>query len=371
MSFYILIYIGLFCVFYECHHIFIQNGIIGHKIDLYDQISTKAESLISQLEHKYLAINFLLNQRILSDEQKVSFQSSGLIHLLAVSGGQVLPVARIISLCVIEILYFLLAKHLCSATLMRTLLFIKHMIGILVALLMTGLFACAGALVRVIFFASMNEFLKSQKILYFISFYLPILSDHFVRRCVLLFLLSLLFGNAFFDYSFLLSSIGALSVEIIAFSLNFILKKIRVSFVLNKFINPILLTFFTSWFVAIILFPVTRVPIFQSGFSNVLASPIATFLITPLSLILIFFPESSWISKISLSGFDVSLGAIEFISDTFQDGTYSIQIPKILLFSYEGHLYLVIILIVLLSISDLIRCKDEFWLRNYLSKKNV
>lgn len=366
----LILYLGLLALLNVNGKIFDQTKNFAQKMNLSEYTESKAESLIPKLKHQNLAVNFLANQRILNEEEKSSFQSSGLVHLLAVSGAQIIPVCQLMSFIAIQIFYLCFRWCFVSSKLMKVIFYLKNIVVIGISFLMTGLFSCAGALVRVTFLSSINEFLKSQAFLYPISRCIPVFSPPLIRRVVILFCVSFLFGNIFLDYSFLLSSIGAVTLEILSLSLHFFLKKIKMNLNLKKFVQPLLLCLLTSFLISILLYPVSRVSFLLTSFSNILAAPIVTFIITPLSLILIFAPDGIFLHSLMLKIFDSSLGVLNFIAETFQDPSYSLEIPKILLFSYQGKFYLILLLIILFSLSDVIRARDEESLRHFFRKKN-
>lgn len=361
----ILIYLSLLAVLTVNQGLFGQAGIIGQKFNLSHYTMTKSQYLIDHLEHQNLAVNFLVNQRTLSDEEKIEFQSSGLIHLLAVSGAQIIPICNLFSFILMQIFYFLLRNTCHSSSLLKILFYFKSLTVISISFLMAGLFSCTGALLRVAFLSSINDFLKSQKYISFVSIALPIFSDCTIRKFILFVLASALFGNIFADYSFLLSSIGALVLEIISINLNFFFKKIHYRYWIKFLFKGMLLSLCTSFLISILLYPVVRVSFVLSSFSNILAAPIVTFLITPISLILLFIPQDTCLQPYILFVFDHSLGLLAFIANVFQDTQYELSLPKILLFSYEGKVYLILLLIILSALSDTIRARDEVYLQNF------
>lgn len=362
----IIIYFSLLSVLNFNQNIFGQSGVIGQKLNLSKYTNKKSQDIISHLDNKTLAANFLENKRTLNADEQIAFQSSGLIHLLAVSGAQIIPICNLLSLFFLHIFYLCLRAFFHSSSLMKILFYLKNCVIMTSAFVLVGLFSCTGALLRVAFLSSLNHFLKSQKSISFLSIALPIFSDCITRKFIVLIFASICFGNILSDYSFLLSSIGALVLEIISVNLNYFFKYIKFKEKFKNIFKNTLLSLLTSFLISILLYPVARVSFVLSSLSNILAAPIVTFLITPLSLLLLFMPQNTILQPYMLFAFDYSLKVLNFIAHTFQETQYDLSLPKILLFSYEGKIYLILLFIVLSAISDTIRSRDEIYLQNSL-----
>jgi hypothetical protein len=367
----ITIYLSLIGVLYFTQNIFGKYGIIGQQFDLSHYMHEKSKYLISHLKSQTLAMNFLENKRILTPEENIAFQSSGLIHLLAVSGAQIIPICQLFSTLVLNLLYFCFRSCFHSSKLMNVLFYFKNIVVISIAFLMVGLFSCTGALLRVAFLSSLNDFLKSKKYFSFVSIALPVFSDCTVRKFIILCCASIFFGNILSDYSFLLSTIGALTVEMLALMINWCCKSMHCNKKIKNIFISCLLSFLASFLISILLYPVAHVSLLLSSFSNILAAPIVTFVITPVSLLLLFLPIDTFVQPVMLSVFDHSLETLNFIANTFQDPIYDTSIPKILLFSYEGKIYIVLLLVLLSSLADTIRSRDELELQSFFKTNSL
>ena len=69
-------------------------GIFNNFFNFSNVLLERSLPTINRLHEKELALNFLCNIRNLSSKDKLAFESSGLIHLLAISGSQITPITN-------------------------------------------------------------------------------------------------------------------------------------------------------------------------------------------------------------------------------------------------------------------------------------
>lgn len=242
---------------------------------------------------------------------------------------------------------------------------IKANFSLIVSLFICSLFGCTGALIRVsaLSYLMKLRIFQSQYSLFFK--FIPYIMPTTFNRVMILIFISFSFGNIFISYSFLLSAIGASTSEISTYIINYFLKK----FVILQIICS---TVLTSLITGIIFFPFSGIDILSSCFANILALPVVCFLITPFSLLAIFLPNQFFLYQYILSILDFSLIFLKKIAFTFYN-PYSKTNPfdkNNPLFSSEGLVYLIIVLISLWIFLDIYRERKIFIARKkFLSLK--
>lgn len=87
-----------------------KNGVLKNIFNISTWAEHKAIIVSENMKERNLSLNFLGNLRKLSFEEAKAFQSSGLLHLLAISGGQVVPLANGFSIILGYILYYFYIK---------------------------------------------------------------------------------------------------------------------------------------------------------------------------------------------------------------------------------------------------------------------
>lgn len=202
-----------------------ENGILKNFFDFSNWIENKAKSSSSQMQESNLALNFLGNIRKLSFSEKNAFQNSGLIHLLAISGGQVVPLANGISHILSYVIYYLFLKKVDPYLLKKSIYHFKIYVSLFISIVICSLFGWTGALVRVSalsYLQSLN-FIQSQYSIFFK--YIPFLVSKTFYKIFVLIFISVAFGNIFINYSFLLSAIGAIVLELSSHITNFFILK--------------------------------------------------------------------------------------------------------------------------------------------------
>jgi hypothetical protein len=341
------VYLIIFILIHDLPLFLRENGLFKKFLDFSSFAEQKALLVSSGLQEVNLALNFLANMRKLSFGEAQAFQSSGLLHLLAISGGQVVPIAHGMSALIGYILYYMLRKIFFPLRLMQMIFQVKSFSSLVLSLFICGLFGCTGALIRV---SALNYLLRihfiNSQFLVFYSFVPYVFSNTFYRSFVIVFV-SLAFGNIFLNYSFLLSAIGASCAQISIYIANYFIKN-------SKIFHALSATALTSVFTGIILLPYSNSSILSSCLANIAALPVVCFLVTPLSLLVIFLPQDFFIFSYLLSFLDKSLFLLKKIAYIFHD-PYSLTNPferTHPLFSFQGLVYLNFILFSLWMLLD-------------------
>lgn len=329
-----------------------EHGLLKNIVDISAWAEQKAVLTSEQMEEGNLAMNFLGNIRKLNFEEAKAFQSSGLLHLLAISGGQVVPLANGFSIIIGYILYYFLFKKLKPYILMQCIFKTKTNLSLMISLFICSLFGCTGALLRVSAFSYMLKLtiFQSQYAMFFKI--IPYTMPSTFNRVLLLIVISFSFGNVFISYSFLLSAIGATVAQISCYITNYFLEKPAI-------LKVVCDTVLTSFFTGIILFPFSSIDLLNSCFANILALPIVCFLITPLSLLALFLPNQIFLYPYLLKILDYSLLFLKKIAFAFYNpfsktNPFDKNNP---LFSLEGLVYLNAVLIILWIFIDV--CKER------------
>jgi Competence protein len=360
-----IIYSLLIILLNDLPRILQENGLLKNTVDISSWAEQKAVTTSEQMKEANLAMNFLGNLRKLNFEEAKAFQSSGLLHLLAISGGQVVPLANGFSNILGYILYYFLYKKLKPHHLMQFIFNVKTNFSLIISLFICSLFGCTGALIRVSALSYMLKLRILQSQYSFFFKFIPYVMPTTFNRVMVIIFISFSFGNVFISYSFLLSAIGATTAEISSYITNFFFKK------------PIILqvtcsTVLTSIFTGIILSPFSSIDILNSCFANILALPVVCFFITPFSLLALFLPTQFFLYPYVLLFLDYSLIFFKKIAFTFYN-PYSKTNPfdkNNPLFSLEGLVYLNAILIILWILLDVHRERKIFLARKkFLSLK--
>lgn len=359
MFFSCIIYVFLITISFGMPNSYSETVFIKKFINLSTLIEQKAIYISQNLLEENLALNYLGNVRKLSFYEAIIFQNSGLMHLLAISGAQVVPLAQFVSTFIGSTLYLILNIKIKPHCLMILINQIKNINSLVIAFIICSLFGCSGALIRVVGlnYFSKIYFIKQQYTIFF-KFFPYILSNTFIRLIVLSFML-FYFGNIFINFSFLLSAIGATSAE---FSLRVSKKLVNKK---NLIIQSISSTILTSLVIGIILFPFSETNIYNSCLANILASPIVCLLITPLSLSALILPDTIFFYDYIILNLDYSLFLLKKIALYFNNNNLIDPYKNSnILFTNIGVFYLNFILILLWLLSDFLKEKKMTLFKN-------
>lgn len=334
-----------------------KYGFFNNQLNLVPIVQAKASAVAVHMNETNLGLNFIGNFHKLSPAESQMFQSSGLVHLLAISGAQILPVVSLFCFLISFVVYKSFKRKIKSHKIMTISSSIRIFCSFVISLFIGILFGGTGALLRVCFlnFFRKINILHSIHLLMFkktAEFSEPLLDKFFI-----LFLVSFLFGSVFVNYSFILSAIGASCAEICAFCSLFFTNSKSLSIFRWRFYTEVLVTILTCIFVGVILSPLTYNSILNSCLANVFAIPIITFLVTPLALLVLIVPANNTIFELLLNGLDYSLMLFKYIAMTFSNESIGDKFSgaNLKLFSPNGLLYLNVVMIVLWVIVDLIR----------------
>jgi predicted membrane metal-binding protein len=316
----------------------------------------------------------------LSFQQAQEFQTSGLVHLLAISGAQIVPVASLFSTIFASGFYYAFRKRHSSIQLMLRIYKIKSTIHFLVSLFISLLFGCTGALLRVAGLSFLSRIKFVQSLCENSYSIIPNLIENTALKIILLILLSIFFGNVFINYSFILSAIGASCAELSGIFVYSPLFKTdgknkleRIfGFLLQSHIGKHLISaVLTSALVGILLSPLVYNSLLNSCLANICAIPIVTFLVTPLALLVLIIPENQDLYFLTLKCLDFSLSLFQKIASTFSDhhifiNPFNRHNP---LFTAEGLCYLNTLLIILWILVDILRYRKVFYMRSCMSSR--
>ena len=279
-----------------------ENTSYGY-FDIFAQIFAKTSAIVKSEMHERLipifknmsevnlAQSFLLNQKKLSLTEQFTFQATGLSHLLSVSGGQLVPLL----LCVVEPLAALPGQYfqsiLPATTTLKIQKILRFALSLFVALAFSLLFGGTGSLWRVALLSVVmqSHFIKT----FFLNIYGKTnqFSVHTCARCALLFLFAILIKNPWNDFSFLFSALGAvlssLSIQII----NLYIFKLKIYGFNKIFLQYLLSSFASSLLISVVLSFWQPANYTVSCLANVLALPLVTWVITPLSLVALLAPS--------------------------------------------------------------------------------
>lgn len=326
-----------------------EHGFLLSKLNLSYLIVEKSRAAAQLMQERNLALNFIGNIRQLSVEEAAAFQGSGLVHLLAISGAQIVPVAQFFASVCAFVLFFFLKPFFSPFSLLRILEKCGAFFSFLTSLFISSLFGCTGALLRVtglsffsrIFFVRRFASWTSTTVLYAL--------EASLLRVLILFCLSLAFGNVFANYSFLLSALGASCAE-----LSYILVGSARMHKHPLFVHAST-ALLTCVLVGFLLIPYSQTSLVTSCLANVCAIPLVTFCITPLSLGVLMLPEGTSFFSFIIHLLDVSLFLLMRIAHVFapkhfQVNPFSQENP---LFTQEALIYLHVVLLVLWVLLDM------------------
>jgi hypothetical protein len=306
-----------------------------------------AEKIAKNLEQGNLAFNFLANKTQLSKEELKKFQSSGTVHLLAVSGGQIAPLIFLIEFVLIAFLSFILSPFLNSFAMVLWIGSLKIVIQSLVSFFICIKFGFTGALLRVWGLSYLRNMSWLRKFYVFIYSKTYFFNNITFSRSFALCILISIFGDLSCNFSFLLSALGATMLEI-SWRVLHAIKKQKDWYFLYHYIY---LTVLTSMLTSLFLKPIIPMNIVDAISANLLAQPLVTFLITPLSLFMTFFQSFSHPMLNTI--FDTSLTALNSIASSFFD--VNSQDDKENFFTLYNAYYLQFLLIFIWSLMDSIK----------------
>ena len=360
-STYITLYLLLFFILNLLPFKIQKTGVFHGELNLVHLIKSKGEDATKKMHESNLGINFIANGHKLSETERQIFQSSGLIHLLAISGGQILPIVQIFCFIHAKLLFVFLRGRMLPHKIMKYISRMNIISSFIISFFISLIFGCTGALLRVSwvnFFRKMQLFSSMYKYVFFLN---RNISEIFFEKFIILIIVSVLFGNIFLNYSFILSAVGASCAEICSImwicvgrcQLKFFLGKLAFS----PFFKEIMITMLTSLAVGILLAPLTSNSFMNSCVANVIAIPFITFVVTPLALLVLVFPSENILFDYIIHLLDYSLAIFKYIGSVFSEEKNLSSLNNKSLFSADGLLYLNLIMIFLFVSIDIIRSR--------------
>lgn len=347
------------CVF--CFSLsFPPNSISSHN-PLYIWNQSQLEDIIVQFHNENLARNFLTNERSLNFFEQNDFLNSGLVHLLAISGAQVVPIvnaARAAArFAAPSVMNFVSSPQ--QAT--RAFRLWREGSSVVLSLFILKIFGGSGALGRVFFLTYVSQLILLKNFSFQLSRIFPNISERSISRTFSLVGLAVFAGDPFKNYSFLLSAFGAALSE-----LTFTLLTSAKSFqtLISKVNSMLLTSAICTFFISVLLYPLCQNALFPTVIANLIAIPLVTFIITPLSLVLVLVPFKN--CDLLIFTLDAAFSMFKNISATFSTQAFSSNASSELLFSEAGRFYLVLMVTTLWSLTDTLKHRGLFMLRKQI-----
>ncbi len=290
-----------------------------------------------------LAANFLSNTRDLPKDLSEDMKSSGVSHLLAISGAQVAFLLPFFSTGILRPIGVACSWWIPAHMLMKILGFLHSLIENIVAVLCAALFGATGSLTRVVVLRTSAKNFRFLKLsgagisLYF--------SNTIVLRTLLVTLCALWLGNPFTNLSFLLSALGAAVAQEISKGVS------RKN--ITAWQSAGWITIATSFSMSVVLAPVFPTAPLQSVFANLVAIPLVTWIVTPLSMVLLL-GVPKFIENYAVSALDLALDFFRCTAQAFATNTpHSFQPLQ----PTNATTYLSLCLALLWAVEDLRDCR--------------
>ncbi len=357
------------------------KGFLSGAIFLPEFLETKAHLIGATMSEKNLGESFIGNIHQFSSCELQQYQASGLVHLLAISGGQIHPVNQFIGFILTYFTFFTLKKTYSFNHMMKINSVIKLISGIIVSFGLSFLYGGTGALLRT---ASL-DFLKRIPIFSILRLryfkFTRFLNEHTLDNALILIIFCLLFGPFGQNYSFLLSAIGACCAGLSARTVKALLtwchktpchkiKKLRKITNMNIFYSTCS-TIATSIFIGILFYAVNKTSFLNSCLANIVAIPLVTFLVTPLSIIALLLPLQSKLMEVNTYFLNMFLRWFHNLSLIFSDIPFGCEdIPRTTsaLFSSWGLIYINILFVILFALYDLVKTNKLQNIKSSLQK---
>lgn len=303
--------------------------------DLFKNLRHDLISLPMQSDLEELKRNFLANQRISDPVVKHHFQSSGLTHLLAISGGQTGPAASAVTHFILFLCLVILnmkRKHV-STTLLKCIRSCGALLQWGLVFFLVGLFQSSGALGRILACTSIRFLYfntreaKTEALSYagFLGCIWPALPW---------IVIALVGANPVVDLSFQLSLLGSLVLRLNSQIVGRCFEKLQMRHQdtapwisqlekhLQAFTIWVVVTAATSCFMSVLCsayWPSKNT--FAQMQANLIAGPLVLLLITPLTLAIDFVVLLNWDlpTPSLLRLFSLSLLALKYTAEAFSD----------------------------------------------------
>jgi hypothetical protein len=289
-----------------------QNALVN---PLSQHAQKTAQDLAPKFRNAALAINFFCNERALGKTQSSAFKSSGTAHLLAISGGQVAFLAPVLSAILTKPILILLARRVSPLTLMTLLTRIKGVSEVLTAAVCAAMFGATGSLLRTTGGKLSSAFppLTYVSHLFFTS--QTMASHKSIHRILILFLLVPVLGNPLQDLSFLFSALGASILTLSSVAVRKLFCRRQLS---GFLFQSLATTTITSGCISIVLCPISNTNPLSAILANMVAIPLVTFWICPLSLLILLVPAPAF-QHLLIPILDAGLSALLACAQAFSD----------------------------------------------------
>jgi hypothetical protein len=303
--------------------------------ELFENLRHELISLPMQSDLEELKRNFLANQRINDPVIKQHFQSSGLTHLLAISGGQTGPAAYAVTHFILLFCLVILnmkRKHV-STTLLKCVRSCGAFLQWGLVFFLVGLYQSSGALGRILACTSIRFlYFNTREAKTEAASYASVLSC--LWPALPWVVIGLVGTNPVVDLSFQLSLLGSLVLRLNSQIVTRYFEKLelrkkekshgssRVEKHLQAFSVWVMVTAATSCFMSVLCsayWPSNNT--FAQMQANLIAGPLVLLLITPLTLAIDFVVLLNWDLPIPslLRLFSISLLALKCTAEAFSD----------------------------------------------------
>lgn len=279
--------------------------------DFFNQsfLSHRASRIVSLSRHPSLARCFFQNTPIFDNELYEIMRQAGLLHLTAISGGQVRLVLDLAARVPLGI--FLFFSRYISQT--RNSAVLSHRLFTLLEPILAGVvaivFGCSGSLQRVwiLHYAVNNTWFRRPALT--LSTRYPHLSTQLVRRFFALIIICILFGNPWLNLSFLLSASGSGLASLIAEPLYD-----KNDGIVKSFLKR---TAAISLLTAVVLIPLSNTNLVITVVANAICLPLVDLLLVPMAMSLLFIPFSYDLTSAGVLVFDSVIDVFLLVANSF------------------------------------------------------
>lgn len=280
-------------------------------VEIFNQsfLTHRAILIVNLSRHPSLARCFFQNSPIYDNELFETLRQAGLLHLTAISGGQVrlvLDLAVRVPLAIVLFFsrYISTTRHLATITHRLFNVFEPILAGIVAVV-----FGCSGSLQRVwiLHYAVNNSWLRRPALT--LSTRYPHLSTQLIRRCFALVLICILFGNPWLNLSFLLSASGSALASLVTEPLYNKNDGVVMSFLKRA----VAISFLTAG----ILIPLSRTNLLITVIANAMCLPLVDLLLVPLAMTILFVPFSYEMTSFAVKVFDSVIDIFLSIANSF------------------------------------------------------
>lgn len=310
------------------------------------RLTRHAHDLAGRMDNRTLALNFLGNLRYLTSSEAAILGAAGLTHLLAISGGQIGLIADFASRLTAVLLQQALHRHLDTIPLLRLIARARRLAHLCAAMAVAAAFGQTGALLRAGILGFGQTSRLSQRAALAAWSLVPAIPVATLQRLGLLTLVVPFLGNPFYSLSFLLSAAGAATANLAS--------RVARRLPVGRLASWILTTTLTCAGMQALLHPVLPSDPLVAILANVVAIPLVSFVITPLSLAALLCPNEAVNNACLLPLLDASLGIFHQLARLSAGLAGPSTVSPRALQDEGTRLYLIFALILLWAIQDLV-----------------